>query len=84
MGRELIEQYEDFAHTVNVCDGWLVKNNYPSCLAVITGEQRESEDGKVDAHTWQSFQSAIYVIEVALAKLLESWGIRPQAVAGHR
>ncbi|PQK16682.1 hypothetical protein BB8028_0006g10010 [Beauveria bassiana] len=83
MGRELIEQYEDFAHTVNVCDGWLVKNNYPSCLAVITGEQRESEDGKVDAHTWQSFQSAIYVIEVALAKLLESWGIRPQAVAGH-
>ncbi|OAA52231.1 Beta-ketoacyl synthase [Beauveria brongniartii RCEF 3172] len=83
MGRELIEQYEDFAHTVNVCDGWLVKNNYPGCLAVITGEQKETEDGKADAQTWQSFQSAIYVIEVALAKLLESWGIRPQAVAGH-
>ncbi|KAM3511578.1 hypothetical protein MY11210_004796 [Beauveria gryllotalpidicola] len=83
MGRELIEQYEDFAHTVNVCDSWLVKNNYPSCLAVINGEQRETEDGKVDAQTWQSFQSAIYVVEVALAKLLESWGIRPLAVAGH-
>ncbi|KAM3551322.1 hypothetical protein MY1884_007777 [Beauveria asiatica] len=84
MGRELMEQYEDFAHTVNVCDGWLVKNNYPGCLAVITGEQKETEDdGRADAQTWQSFQSAIYVIEVALAKLLESWGIRPQAVAGH-
>ncbi|KAM3553318.1 hypothetical protein ARSEF4850_006972 [Beauveria asiatica] len=84
MGRELMEQYEDFAHTVNVCHGWLVKNNYPGCLAVITGEQKETEDdGRADAQTWQSFQSAIYVIEVALAKLLESWGIRPQAVAGH-
>ncbi|KAJ3497537.1 hypothetical protein NLG97_g1826 [Lecanicillium saksenae] len=83
MGKALIGQYADFAQTVNMCHDWLVKNNYPSCLDVINNEESQSENGTVDKKTWQSFQSAIYVLEVALAKLLLSWGIRPQAVAGH-
>ncbi|KAJ6779474.1 hypothetical protein PWT90_00780 [Aphanocladium album] len=83
MGKALIQQYPDFARTVNMCHEWLVSNKYPSCLDVINIDVSDTENVKVDSKTWQSFQSAIYVLEIALAKLLLSWGIRPQAVAGH-
>ncbi|KAJ2982216.1 hypothetical protein NQ176_g1535 [Zarea fungicola] len=82
MGRELME-CSVFADTVNMCDRWLVKNNYLGCVHIIQTKQEEIEHGKVDKTSWQALQCATFVLEVALLRLLVSWGIQPQAVAGH-
>ncbi|KAI1082132.1 polyketide synthase [Whalleya microplaca] len=83
MGRELMHLYSVFAETVNNCERWLVENNYPSCLQVIQGDINDAADTKTDAKMWEAFQSAMFVLEVGLVRLLMSWGITPSAVVGH-
>ena len=84
MGRELMELYSDFADTVCICDRWLVSNNFPGCLDVIQSDSSNPVTDISDTMLWQAFQSGIFVLEVAIARLLLSWGIKPLAVAGHR
>ncbi|EKG09551.1 hypothetical protein MPH_13401 [Macrophomina phaseolina MS6] len=80
MGRELLSQYPAFAKTVDECDAFLTSSGQPSCKHIITGECDADAN---DPSTLQAFQSAVFVLEVALAQLLMSWNIRPMAVVGH-
>ncbi|MEV0126653.1 SDR family NAD(P)-dependent oxidoreductase [Streptomyces sp. NPDC050703] len=73
MGRELAERYEVFADALDAvldeCD--------PRVREVLFGEDADAlnETGVT--------QPALFAVEVALFRLLESWGIRPDVLAGH-
>ncbi|THC89674.1 hypothetical protein EYZ11_010885 [Aspergillus tanneri] len=82
MGHELMSIYPVFAKTVHRCDQILRENGFPGCLDVISPQVADQPSGNSTVQL-QSFQSAIYALEVALAQLLISWKIRPSAVIGH-
>ncbi|MGV2922094.1 acyltransferase domain-containing protein, partial [Streptomyces alfalfae] len=73
MGRELAARYEVFAEALDAvldeCD--------PRVREVLFGEDADAlnETGVT--------QPALFAVEVALFRLLESWGIRPDVLAGH-
>ncbi|WP_190086326.1 type I polyketide synthase [Streptomyces longisporoflavus] len=73
MGRELADQYPVFADALDAvldeCD--------PRVREVLFGEDAEAlnETGVT--------QPALFAVEVALFRLLESWGVRPDVLAGH-
>ncbi|MGV2922030.1 type I polyketide synthase, partial [Streptomyces alfalfae] len=73
MGRELASRYEVFAEALDAvldeCD--------PRVREVLFGEDADAlnETGVT--------QPALFAVEVALFRLLESWGIQPDVLAGH-
>ena len=72
-----------FAKTVMECERLLEDHGHPSCLAVIApsdgGDRQLPETAQL-----QSYQIAIFVLEIALARLFMWWGITPTVLVGHR
>jgi acyl transferase domain-containing protein len=83
MGGELMSSSEIFVKTVTDCDQWLISHEYPGCKEIIEAGEDDGLAAK-DAAKLQAFQSAIFVLEVAVARMLTSWNIMPAAVLGHR
>ena len=85
MGAGLMETYPNFAKTVWECDAYLKERNYPGCVQIITAANGDNGlEHLTESSKLQAFQSAIFVLEVALARLLVCWNIVPSAVVGHR
>ncbi|WP_344446665.1 type I polyketide synthase, partial [Kitasatospora nipponensis] len=71
MGRELVQHYPAFAAAFGAVE---------LELGLPLGEVIASGEG-LDETGWT--QPALFAVEVALFRLLESWGVRPDFLAGH-
>ncbi|MGK5639571.1 SDR family NAD(P)-dependent oxidoreductase, partial [Streptomyces sp. URMC 126] len=83
MGQGLYAAFPVFAAAFDAVCAGLAEHLDGSLAAVIRGEGEESwpGGGRIDETVWA--QAGLFAVEVALFRLLESWGVTPQAVAGH-
>ncbi|MFE9825595.1 SDR family NAD(P)-dependent oxidoreductase [Streptomyces sp. NPDC005791] len=77
MGRELHAEHPAFAAAFDAVVDELDRHLDRSLREVVWGTDRELLDRTVYT------QAALFAVEVALYRLLEDWGIRPDYVTGH-
>lgn len=78
MGSMLYKTLPAFRRFVNQCQEKLVSWGLPGVLGVITAAEDQVEE------SFCAFQTAVFVLECALADMWKNWGVRPDAVTGHR
>src|SRR6185436_18748634 len=78
MGRELLEGEPVFRAKIEECDALLREFGDWSLIEEM---KRDEADSRMDETAIA--QPAIFALQVALAALWQSWGIRPAAVVGH-
>ncbi|MFI6091328.1 type I polyketide synthase, partial [Streptomyces sp. NPDC051218] len=83
MGQGLYAAFPVFAEAFDAVCAGLAEHVDGSLGAVIRGEGKESwpGGGRIGETVWA--QAGLFAVEVALFRLLESWGVGPQVVAGH-
>jgi acyl transferase domain-containing protein/D-arabinose 1-dehydrogenase-like Zn-dependent alcohol dehydrogenase/aryl carrier-like protein len=78
MGRQLLESEPVFRTLIDECDRLLKAHVEWSLVDVLSADESASPLGRT-----QYAQPSICALEIALARLLDSWGIRPALVIGH-
>lgn len=78
MGRELLEQEPVFRQIIQTCHDELLKLGGCSLLDELRRDEKTTRLNET-----QIAQTALFALQVALAALWQSWGIRPYAVVGH-
>ncbi|WP_420592096.1 SDR family NAD(P)-dependent oxidoreductase [Bacterioplanoides sp.] len=78
MARDLIKRNQVFRETINRCHEALKAHVSWSLLAELDAGQEQALLKRVDV-----VQPVIFSVQVALARVWESWGIKADAVVGH-
>ncbi len=78
MGRELLKQEPVFYKAIERIDQIIQKNFSWSLTDELCAERSVSRLGEIDV-----VQPVLFAIQIALAELWQSWGIKPDAVVGH-
>jgi thioester reductase-like protein len=78
MGRQLLEREPIFRQTVESIDEHFKKLAGFSLLEEMTRDEKDSRIDRTDVA-----QPAIFAVQVGLAELWKSWGVRPAQVIGH-
>ncbi|NIO82504.1 MAG: SDR family NAD(P)-dependent oxidoreductase [Candidatus Aminicenantes bacterium] len=78
MGRELLDQESVFRETLHQCDREIQRQANWSLLDELTADEVHSRLEEIDV-----MQPVLFSIQVALAALWQSWGIKPDAVMGY-
>ncbi|NEP12524.1 MAG: type I polyketide synthase [Symploca sp. SIO2C1] len=82
MGRQLYETQSTFRQALDQCDQLLRPYlEHPLLEVLYPQEAQQSSSSWLDQTAYT--QPALFAIEYALAKLWESWGIKPKVVMGH-
>ena len=83
MGRDLYQHEPLFKETVDRCSDQLAPHLELDMRHILYPQEAQKEDMTKLIHQTQFTQPALFVIEYALARLLMSWGVHPQAMIGH-
>ncbi|MEH2283680.1 MAG: beta-ketoacyl synthase N-terminal-like domain-containing protein [Nostoc sp.] len=83
MGRELYEIEPTFAQHVDSCAEILQRHLGLDIRSLLYPSEQNTETASSKLQQTALTQSALFVIEYALAQLLMSWGIHPEAMIGH-
>ncbi|WP_194867533.1 type I polyketide synthase [Pseudoalteromonas sp. PPB1] len=78
MGRTLFNKEPAYRSFIEQCDKELSKHTSWSLIEVLMADESDSK-----LNDTEYAQPAIFAVQVALAKLFESYGITPDAVVGH-
>ncbi|MEV0639960.1 SDR family NAD(P)-dependent oxidoreductase [Streptomyces sp. NPDC050619] len=79
MGRELYARYPVYAEAFDAVCAELDRHLDRPLRDVVLGAS--GTEGLLDETAWT--QPALFAVEVALYRLVESWGVRPDVVTGH-
>jgi acyl transferase domain-containing protein len=78
MGRELMQHEPVFRQTIEHCDALM----RPWGRFSVMEELGRTEEGS-QMHRTEIAQPAIFALQMALAELWKSWGVKPVALVGH-
>lgn len=83
MGRLLYDTQPTFSETMNTCDEILHRHLGISLLEMLYPERDQEEEQTRLLNQTRYSQPAIFMLEYALARLWQTWGVIPSHVMGH-